>query len=82
MVLFAVTVRRMMVFSGLRLSLARGPQSQAWRRLQLGDFDRCLALGYRKTAAMLRNTLGQVVNDKRGERNWRQEGLNVPPRQP
>ena len=39
-------------------------------------------LGYRKIAAMLRNTSGWVVNDKRVERIWRQEGLKVPPRQP
>ena len=39
-------------------------------------------LGYRKIAAMLRSTSGQVVNDKRVERIWRQEGLKVPPRQP
>ncbi|WP_395689192.1 IS3 family transposase [Aestuariivirga sp.] len=39
-------------------------------------------LGYRKIAAMLRNTSGWLVNDKRVERIWRQEGLKVPPRQP
>jgi len=33
-------------------------------------------------AALLRNTSGWVVNDKRVERVWRQEGLKVPPRQP
>jgi putative transposase len=31
---------------------------------------------------MLRNASGWVVNDKRVERIWRQEGLKVPPRQP
>jgi putative transposase len=31
---------------------------------------------------MLRSTSGWVVNDKRVERIWRQEGLKVPPRQP
>ena len=39
-------------------------------------------LGYRKMAALLRSTSGWVVNDKRVERIWRQEGLKVPPRQP
>ena len=38
-------------------------------------------LGYRKIAAMLRSS-GWVVNDKRVERIWRQEGLKVPRRQP
>ena len=38
-------------------------------------------LGYRKMAALLRSTSGWVVNDKRVERIWRQEGLKVPPRQ-
>jgi hypothetical protein len=37
-------------------------------------------LGYRKMAALLRSTSGWVVNDKRVERIWRQEGLKVPPR--
>lgn len=39
-------------------------------------------LGYRKMAALLRSTSGWVVNDKRVERIWRQEGLKVPRRQP
>jgi len=39
-------------------------------------------LGYRKIAALLRSTAGWVVNDKRVERIWRQEGLKVPSRQP
>lgn len=39
-------------------------------------------LGYRKIAALLRSTAGWVVNDKRVERLWRQEGLKVPRRQP
>jgi putative transposase len=33
-------------------------------------------------AAHLRSTSGWVVNDKRVERIWPQEGLKVPPRQP
>jgi putative transposase len=37
--------------------------------------------GYRKIAALLRHA-GWVVNDKRVERIWRQEGLKVPYRQP
>jgi putative transposase len=37
--------------------------------------------GYRKIAALLREA-GWVVNDKRVERIWRQEGLKVPPKQP
>jgi putative transposase len=38
--------------------------------------------GYRKIAALLRATAGWVVNDKRVERIWRQEGLKVPAKQP
>ena len=38
-------------------------------------------LGYRKIAALLHSTAGWVVNDKRVERIWKQEGLKVPPRQ-
>jgi hypothetical protein len=33
-------------------------------------------------ASLLRSTSGWVVNDKRVERIWRQEGLKVPPLQP
>jgi transposase InsO family protein len=38
--------------------------------------------GYRKIAELLRSTAGWVVNDKRVERIWRREGLQVPARQP
>lgn len=38
--------------------------------------------GYRKVAALLRQQAGWVVNDKRVERIWRQEGLRVPNKQP
>ena len=38
--------------------------------------------GYRKIAALLRSTAGWVMNDKRVERIWRQEGLKVPQKQP
>jgi putative transposase len=38
--------------------------------------------GYRKIAELLRTTAGWVVNDKRVERIWRQEGLKVPGKQP
>ena len=37
--------------------------------------------GYRRVAALLRNE-GWIVNHKRVERIWRQEGLNVPQKQP
>lgn len=37
--------------------------------------------GYRRVTAMLRNQ-GWLVNHKRVERIWRQEGLKVPPKQP
>jgi putative transposase len=37
--------------------------------------------GYRKVAALLR-AAGWLVNDKRVERLWRQEGLKVPAKQP
>ncbi len=38
--------------------------------------------GYRKIAELLRSRAGWIVNDKRVERIWRQEGLKVPPKQP
>jgi putative transposase len=38
--------------------------------------------GYRKIAELLRSIAGWVVNDKRVERIWRQEGLKVPAKQP
>ena len=38
--------------------------------------------GYRKIAELLRSWAGWVVNDKRVERIWRQEGLKVPTKQP
>jgi len=38
--------------------------------------------GYRKIAELLRRWAGWVVNDKRVERIWRQEGLKVPSKQP
>jgi transposase InsO family protein len=38
--------------------------------------------GYRKIAELLRTWAGWVVNDKRVERIWRQEGLKVPAKQP
>jgi transposase InsO family protein len=37
--------------------------------------------GYRRVTAMLRNE-GWLVNHKRVERIWRQEGLKVPSKQP
>src|SRR5947207_15610761 len=37
--------------------------------------------GYRKVAGLLRQA-GWIINDKRGERIWRREGLKVPPKQP
>src|SRR6188472_2863219 len=37
--------------------------------------------GYRKITALLRDA-GWLVNDKRVERIWRQEGLKVPKKQP
>lgn len=39
-------------------------------------------LDYRKTAALLRSTSDWVINDKRVELIWRQEGLKVLPQQP
>jgi len=38
--------------------------------------------GYRKIAELLRTWAGWMVNDKRVERIWRQEGLKVPAKQP
>ncbi len=37
--------------------------------------------GYRRIAALLRDA-GWQVNDKRGERPWRREGLKVPVKHP
>jgi len=37
--------------------------------------------GYRRITALLRNE-GWIVNHKRVERKWRQEGLKVPQKQP
>ncbi len=37
---------------------------------------------YRKIAEAPRTRAGWIVNDKRVERIWRREGLNVPPKQP
>jgi transposase InsO family protein len=38
--------------------------------------------GYRRIAALLKNTRGWQVNHKRVERIWRREGLKVPRKQP
>jgi hypothetical protein len=38
--------------------------------------------GYRNIAELLRTWAGWVVNDKRVQRIWRQEGLKVPAKQP
>ena len=42
---------------------------------------RCGRYGYRRVTALLRNE-GWLVNHKRVERIWRQEGLKVPSKQP
>jgi putative transposase len=39
------------------------------------------AHGYRKISALLK-AADRLVNDKRGKRTWRREGLKVPARQP
>ena len=38
--------------------------------------------GYRKIAGLLRGQAGWIVNDKRVERIWRQDGLKVRPGNP
>jgi len=66
--------------------------SQRYEKRQLGDEqilrERIVSLasqygryGYRRVTALIRNE-GWLVNHKRVERIWRQEGLKVPTKQP
>ncbi|MGC5780216.1 IS3 family transposase [Methylobacterium sp. NFXW15] len=60
----------------------RGKDDEAALVAELIEFARSYGrYGYRKVAALLRAD-GWLVNDKRVERLWRQEGLKVPARQP
>jgi transposase InsO family protein len=67
------------------LHTAQSPAGQRGRRATHRRSDRAGApvrpYGYRKITALLRDA-GWLVNDKRVERIWRQEGLKVPPKQP
>jgi len=77
-----------------RACRALGQHRSTQRKLPRGDDDEealtadLIALarkhgryGYRKISALLR-AAGWLVNDKRGERIWRREGLKVPKKQP
>jgi transposase InsO family protein len=60
----------------------RGKEDEEQLRADLIELARQYGrYGYRKINAMLRDA-GWLVNDKRVERIWRQEGLKVPRRQP
>jgi transposase InsO family protein len=88
-------VRRELHVSERRACAALGQHRSTQRRTPTGrdDEERLTAdivelarqygrYGYRKIAELLRTTAGWVVNDKRVERIWRQEGLRVPAKQP
>ena len=83
-----------MKVSERRVCRALGQHRSTQRRLPKGraDEERLVAdmieltrqygrYGYRRVAALLRDT-GWQVNDKRVERLWRREGLKVPMKQP
>ncbi|WP_107351982.1 IS3 family transposase [Methylobacterium sp. Leaf361] len=60
----------------------RGKDDEAALVAELIELARCYGrYGYRKVAALLQ-AAGWLVNDKRVERLWRQEGLKVPAKQP
>lgn len=60
----------------------RGPEDEERLRADVIELARQYGrYGYRKIAALLRHA-GWIVNDKRVERIWRQEGLKVPYKQP
>jgi putative transposase len=60
----------------------RGKEDEEQLRADLIELARQYGrYGYRKISAMLRD-VGWLVNDKRVERIWRQEGLKVPAKQP
>lgn len=62
--------------------LPRGRDDEAALVAELIELARTYGrYGYRKVAALLK-AAGWLVNDKRVERLWRQEGLKVPARQP
>ncbi len=62
--------------------LPRGKDDEAALVTELIELARIYGrYGYRKVAALLR-AAGWLINDKRVERLWRQEGLKVPARQP
>ena len=88
-------VRRTLAVSERRACKALGQHRSTQRKTPKGRDDEAaltadiVALarqygryGYRKIAALLRSWPGWVVNDKRVERIWRQEGLKVPAKQP
>ena len=88
-------VRRTLAVSERRACKALGQHRSTQRKTPRGRDDEAaltadiVALarqygryGYRKIAELLRAWPGWVVNDKRVERIWRQEGLKVPAKQP
>jgi len=88
-------VRRELHVSERRACAALGQHRSTQRKIPKGRDDEAalradiIALarqfgryGYRKIAELLRTWAGWVVNDKRVERIWRQEGLKVPAKQP
>ena len=88
-------VRRTLAVSERRACTALGQHRSTQRKTPRGRDDEAaltadiVALarqygrhGYRKIAELLRSWPGWVVNDKRVERIWRQEGLKVPAKQP
>jgi putative transposase len=88
-------VRRTLAVSERRACKALGQHRSTQRKTPRGRDDEAaltadiVALarqygryGYRKIAELLRSWPGWVVNDKRVERIWRQEGLKVPAKQP
>jgi hypothetical protein len=88
-------VRRELQVSERRACAALGQHRSTQRKTPRGRDDEAALIadivelarqygryGYRKIAELLRTTAGWVVNDKRVERIWRQEGLKVPAKQP
>jgi len=60
----------------------RGPEDEERLRADIIELARQYGrYGYRKIASLLRRA-GWIVNDKRVERIWKQEGLKVPSKQP
>src|SRR5437763_7416083 len=87
-------VRRQLSISERRACAALGQHRSTQRKVPRGREDSARLTqdvielarqygryGYRQIAELLRRA-GWLINDKRGERIWRREGLKVPARQP